>query len=627
MTTLFSAPWRRTGLLWILSGVFALSFRFGWGDIGMADWICWYVTYPLSCIVTAGFAYAMSVYLFTRREWFVRHAWPLIVVMVITGIVLVTEPHFLKVHADEPSHGSLALFMHKQRACSIPFVMHYPFDVPTWDYTTAPFRGHYFSFLVSLAHDIFGPRTNNLYIVNGLIGAATLAVVYALGWRLTQNKLMATAGAVLLLSAPIYGQVMCSGSYDLTNLLFLALLVYFITDISLRKTCTTVDTVLITLTAVLLCYCRPESIIYYGFAMGALIYTAWRSHQLDAIRKAEPLFITAPLLCFPALTTQMILMSKPFNLHQGNCPQGTPMLSLDHGIRHWMETFGYFLNASAMQMSSVLLFSIGTIGILLILVHLIGKRSQSDDLALTLTYVTVGLIAVGLYSMVMCSFWGGATNPVMTRFTLPLWLILTLATLLCCRRLLQKTGSWLPRAMLAGALYYFTTSTMHAHAVGKSVSMHLFGYGMHRAVDWIKTHPESESLYVADLNAPFIIENLPTTRSIFLGDHPMSFIKMLKTGYFKHMYVVSLKSIDPKTGSLVASKGDWNKISSQWTVEPRWHAPITLGMSICIDEIIGADFEGKHYDLRIKDFPLPTGKSMNDIQAEYLNMLPALQRE
>src|SRR5262245_31465696 len=133
-------------------------------------------------------------------------------------------------------------------------------------------RPYFFTFLVSLVHDLTGYRLNNVFAVNVSLAFAVLACTFWLVRSLTGKSAPAVLAVALLATLPLFGQNATGASMELLNLAMIAILMVAAT-LYLREP--NADRLsLLVLGAVLLAQTRYESVLFV-FPVSIVILLGW----------------------------------------------------------------------------------------------------------------------------------------------------------------------------------------------------------------------------------------------------------------------------------------------------------------------------------------------------------------
>jgi len=157
-----------------------------------------------------------------------------------------------------------------------------------------------FPFLVSLLHFVFGYHAAHGFVVNFLVGVATLLCVVAIGRHFVDIRFGLIA-AGLLLATPLFAIVITSAGFDALNHLLLLVLILAAARFARSPTPRGLDC--LALLASLTAQCRYESIVFVA-PLGLVVLARRREIATAGIGWRT---VIAPLLLLPALLHRTIL--------------------------------------------------------------------------------------------------------------------------------------------------------------------------------------------------------------------------------------------------------------------------------------------------------------------------------
>jgi hypothetical protein len=330
------------------------------------------------------------------------------------------EPREFKVLFDEFVISGVARNMHFDREPTYPARAHYFDGRLIIMYSGLDKRPFFFPFIISLAHDLTGYRPENVFYVNAGVAVTLLLLVYAFGFALGGPRL-GCLGVLLLAGLPLIAQNATGGGFDLMNLAMI-LALYFAGRFYYRSPGAQGLNIFI-LTAVLLAQVRYESILY-ALVVPILVICKWRVEKritLPWMAAISPVLLLTPLL------VNKIFLSNPAFFQTR---PGQEFLSTHYLSDNAAKAMFYLFYPSYDSTSSVLLSVAGLFGIAFFVFFSAKKIRQwylqrSEDLVLFLTFVVTCINTV----VALCVFWGDWDDPMVSRFSLPLQLLMVLLTL------------------------------------------------------------------------------------------------------------------------------------------------------------------------------------------------------
>jgi hypothetical protein len=341
--------------------------------------------------------------------------------VLLAGVYLQAhEPREFKVLFDEFVISGVARNMHFDREPTYPARGNY-FDGRLYImYSGLDKRPFFFSFIISLAHDLTGYRPENAFYVNACMATALLLLVYAFGFTIGGERL-GCLGVLILAGLPLLAQNATAGGLELTNLVMI-LTLYFLGRFYFRSPGTQgLD--LFILAAVLLAQVRYESILYI-LVVPVVVFCKWLLEKritLTWLSAFSPVMILTPLLVNKFfLSNAFFFQTKP----------GQAFISVHYLLDNAQVAMFYLFYPSFDNTNSVLLSVLGILG-MAFFIFLAGQKikgwflQRKEDLVLFFIFVVTCLNTI----VALCVFWGHWDDPIVSRFSLPLQLLMVILTL------------------------------------------------------------------------------------------------------------------------------------------------------------------------------------------------------
>ena len=346
---------------------------------------------------------------------------------------------------------------------------------------------------------------------------------------------------------------------------------------------------LLVLSAVLLAQTRYESVLYL-FPVGFVVLLVWIQE-----RKMQ---ITWPVIAAPLLLVPYPLLNSIINAFEGfwqlpeevSRPFGPEFLAdnLSHAV-------AYFFDFTPLQSNSVLLSLVGLIGLLFVCMlaarALLRRQSLRTEVAMLMVF---GAVVVVTFTLLMLYHWGQLDQFVVSRLSLPLYLLFALAVPVALSDFHPPRKVWAVASMVAAgfalglaipsAARAFSTETFmsfrHTRWVGEFVK--------DRRDDGAYFIIPSPLVAVVHRQAA-ITNSLAATRARQLEYH-------LQRGTYTDAYVVQIFDENLETGELTPR--DDSRIGDAFvmeTVAERKFVPLYRSR---ISRITGvrADYEGADQD-------------------------------
>lgn len=354
--------------------------------------------------------------------WIRRPGWPGALILLATAFALWSDPFKHKVLYDEYVLQGTALHMHATK--EIGTVIR-AYDIAgSWvpiD-TFLDKRPYFFTFLVSLVHDLTGYRIANMFLVNVALTPLLFALVYWLG-REVAGRGAALLAVGLLATMPLLGQNATGAGMELHNLAMLALTM---TLAVLWLRAPDEDRLsLLVLGAILLAQSRYESAIFV-VPVAVVIVAGW----INAGRLILPWpAMVAPLLLVPRVWHNRFLDASPllWQLNEGQ----TSRFGLDYLPGNLTGAWTFFFNLRPALANSWFLSALGSAGLawFLWVACCWARRPGRAPLApAALALVAFGAGIVGNLVLIMFYYWSRLDDTIASRFALPTCLLLALSS-------------------------------------------------------------------------------------------------------------------------------------------------------------------------------------------------------
>lgn len=303
-------------------------------------------------------------------------------------------------------------------------------------------RPYFFTFLVSLVHDLTGYRLANMFILNVALAPVFFAGLYWLAATLA-GRGAAILAVLLMATMPLTGQQATGAGMELHNLVMLlgvmiAAVLYLDNPNADRMGLLLVSTVL-------LAQSRYESVLFVG-STAIVIFIGW-------LRSGRVLLtwtlLLAPLLLVPYAWHNRVLSATPllWQLHEGQ----TSRFSLDYLAANLEGAWIFFFNATPNLANSWYLSAIGLLGV----IWALGRawrwaraRPPQPAAPAVIVLVAFGAGIVANITLLMFYYWSRLDDVIASRFALPVCVLLALLAAMAA-------AAWerprLPTLRLAGA--------------------------------------------------------------------------------------------------------------------------------------------------------------------------------
>lgn len=317
-------------------------------------------------------------------------------------------------------------------------------------------RPIFFTFLVSLLHDLTGYREANAFALNTALMPVILALLYLLARRFVAHAAACVAvvgfGAFALLAYNATGAGM--EMVNLAMLLLTMLLAAFYLDAPDEPRLAA-----LLLSAILLAQSRYESALYIA-PTALVVLEGWRRRSRTILPWAA---ILAPALLVPYALHNVYLSGTPslWELREGQDSRFTALF-FPNNFRH---AVGFFFNFSGLMLNSWWLGVAGLPALAWAVLRLArGWRGGARAAAPVVALVCFGGAICGALALLMFYYWGELDDPIVSRLSLPFCALLALALAWAVGELPERWRRYGVGIGVGGALVAYLTTGLHANA-------------------------------------------------------------------------------------------------------------------------------------------------------------------
>ncbi|WP_438480192.1 hypothetical protein [Oleiharenicola lentus] len=457
----FWAQFAAAGLI----GVSLVLFRWGAGT-GLASYVVRYTGYWLTLGLVLGAVW--SVWQFFRpslaglRVKWQKHrtGW----VIAILGAVLwhVHEPHRLRVLFDEYAYAGVAHSMHLHREAAYPSRAHLVNgSVSVLNYGVDK-RAVLFPFAISVVHDLTGFRAGNVFIVNGILSLVSTLLAYHVLIAFGQGRRLAWLGQLLWIGLPLLPQVATGGGYDLLNICLVQwwlLAAYYYWN---SEKVEGLD--LLVLSTLLLVQVRNESVLYLAVT-GLFVVLKWQREK-----KCRLTWLSVLSVYSMVIPVSVNLLFNNVRGMQETAP-GQKYFAMENVVGNLSHAVAFLFSPDFESVNSALLAFAGLIALALFLVRLLSSKPwRKFPVQIGNDLLLVAFVAVVLVTnfIMLTSFWGEWTDPLVSRFSLPLQFLFLVMIVKVSSMVLKERVLPLPVIGLLG-LYVIV---MHLPASSSGAATH-----------------------------------------------------------------------------------------------------------------------------------------------------------
>lgn len=391
------------------------------------SWLGWYFTnfsYYIILAMAAGWCVALARVLpWNRqpvRDWCRRHGAALAVCLLLTAIVFISVPCYLRVLSDETNLLSVAKSLTFTRTAHNVTQGLWRYEVYEPLATLVDKRPLLFPFVLSVAHTVLGYRPGNAFVVNFMVLWATLFLIYLVS-RPTLGRWWALVVGVLFVAQPFVTWSATSASFELFNLLFI-----LISCIALRRFLNRpnrASLAFLAMSLLLLANIRYESgvfLLIVGFGL-----VCQKKITTDVL-KPVLVYALMPLGLLPLIWQRVLMLRWPAS----DMPQGSwvKAFSLDHVVPNLSMFVQHAFCVDGVTGFAGFVNILGVLALVFLLYDILVKRhfAKLATLPVFAFYITACL--VGFAAVVLTYFQSGVAVHVMNgRMYLPVLLLLSFA--------------------------------------------------------------------------------------------------------------------------------------------------------------------------------------------------------
>lgn len=385
------------------------------------------------------------------RPWLRAPGWTGAALALASLTVLWVDPYKHKVLFDEYVLQGTAFQMHATK--EIGTIIR-AYDVQgTWlpiD-TFLDKRPYFFTFLLSLVHDLTGYRLVNIYVLNSAFAPLFLGLFYWTVHTLVGRRGPALFAVALIATMPLLGQQATGAGMELHNLTMLTIVL--VCSILYLRAPDEDRLALLVLATVLLAQSRYESVIFV-VPVALLIAAGWWRAGRVLLPWAA---VAAPLLLVPYAWHNRIVAETPllWQLGEGQSSR----FSLDYLRGNLEGAWRFFFNTGPGLPNSWYLSALGAAGVIAILIRAWRRARRPDRTPLPPAVLALAAIGAGIAAnvvLLMFYYWSRFDDVVASRFALPACVLLAVLAALWLARLdarpwpATRAAAWGLAVWLAG---------------------------------------------------------------------------------------------------------------------------------------------------------------------------------
>lgn len=397
-------------------------------------------------------------------------------------------------------------------------------------------RPYFFTFLLSLLHDLSGFRLENVFALNVALAALCLALTYWLARALTGRRGPALLAVGLLATLPLFGQNATGAGMEMHNLAMIG--VVMTCAVLFLRAPDAERLALLVLGAVLLSQSRYESVLFVAPVAIIIVIGWWRAGRILLPWPA----VIAPLLLVPYAWHDRVVNTKKvlWQLREGE----TSRFSLQYlegnleGARH------FFFSTSPGQPNSLWLTLTGLAGLAWALVQLSrwlarprAERGRLSPEAIAIALC--GLAIAGNVALLMLYYWSRFDEPIAARFALPACLLLALlagwlAHALDLRRLPAT------RVLACGLAVWLLVVAARTYSRRIYTSQNLVMRELEWEIERVKARPGPLLLITQKATMPFLLQRISTVNTASVRNRGPQIAWHMAQGTFREVLVAQV---------------------------------------------------------------------------------------
>lgn len=553
MNRLFLAPFLADRRLWLFVLSAALAVVLGFVAIPDSAAIVFVSKAGFWFVLVAFVLFLQALWRSYREEFLGLRIgsidWATVVVVVLGGtVLLVHESYGFKIVMDEIMLLGTSMSMHLDKTVLTPMRgsdVQGAFVILDGMMDKRPL---FFSFLVSILHDLTGYRPSNAFILNSALTFVFLGLINAIG-RALAGRWAGWLGVVLFAGLPLLAHNATGGGFELLNLVMILSTLLLAARWVAKKDAPALTA--FCLSALLLAQVRYESVIWL-VPVAIMVCWVW-------VREGRAIF-SWPVIFAPLLMIHYPLQHRIFDLRAsawelGSKPGATTPFALSYVPDNISHALNYFFGKAAEQPNSLVLSIVGFIAVpffLLLVVKRLRALATEPPVVVATTIFALGFVLQFL--LLMGYFFGQFDDIIIRRLSLPTQLGMVVAVMAV---LPQFTNPAVVRGLiLVAALGLLARSvpSMAAHAYSQE---YLPGKEIAWRRQFIATQDRQDYL-VIDNDSVFWIAHKISATPVLQAKGPRRFalIFLMRNRAFSDIYVFQRFNIDPETGKKTLREGD-----------------------------------------------------------------------
>jgi len=455
------------------------------------------------------------------------------------------QPFEMRVFNDEPTHALVAKAMARERTVTSPNSGYYESGAFVYTDPEPVYRLYYFSFVVSLLHNLTGEHLCNLYAVN--IGATigVLLLAFPLGRIISGRIWGGYLAQALLIGCPLLGYVASSANYDLLNLFFLCAFILACLRYLSAGGSACLDAAIAI--GILFSYCRSESILYLTILVPVFLYRVYldRRVEMSFYASLSPIFLIVPL----AARVLGQRLSDDLSMFYTHIETGFFSVSYFHD--NAARFIDWFFAFDRVELNSILLSVISVASLILLPLATVSAGKRCGRKAKSHAKVDVclySLIAIAFVHLILLlSHYWDPTEASAIRFFLPILLILSLTVTRVAAWLDPLFWGRLMPVLLILCFLQFWFVALPATVRGEVRNLSVPADFSHRTLEWMHSHDDGRTLYALRSPAYPLLYRYPAISIRDLNGNVDHLQELLDLGQYDRIVILEVQYLNPRT--------------------------------------------------------------------------------
>ena len=506
-------------------------------------------------------------------------------ILVVSGIWFSHERPGYKILADELLLSGTAMSLHYERMATYPTRatdIQGPFLILS---RTLDKRPLLFPMLVSAVHDVTGYRISNSFYLNMVLGAAFLWLVYLAGWNAGGSRWAGVLMALLFAGLPLMAQQATGGGFELLNLLLLVVLGLLMTIYLERPEKGRLEALVFC--GLLLASTRYESVIFLVPVAIVALLGWWRSEKIILSWPLifSPLFLVLPLM------QNRVFVENTAAWEMGSRTGVTEPFGFEYLAPNLGHALEFFFDFGGYHANSPLFAALGLLCLPFLILwtrRIFGaaKTAQASDLG----WAVAALGLLGVTAVYMLYFWGTFDDPLISRLSLPVHLLMAVAVVIV-GAMVFKTGDRGWKILTLVALGGFLFQSLPVMARQAYRTSYFPGVKMQIRQNFLETLTDRNVLVIDNDSFYWILQKIPASpvKQSILRKEGLRY--HLRNHSFQAIYVFQSVKVNDQTGEMIVDPQD--DLGADFELTPVWEKRVETLLFARISRVVAISEQGK----------------------------------